>query len=92
MRLKDGLQACPQCGGQGCYWCRHHGWRAQCPVCCNSEPEFLVKGEDELTCLACNSVFERGGQLLSRPPKDEPRLPPPRVVSKSRPKSPVKQS
>jgi len=87
MRLKDGFQACPQCGGGGCYWCRRSGWRAQCPACCNSEPELLVKDEDsEFTCLVCNSLFEKNGQLLPGPPKDKPKLQLTRVVSKPLPK------
>jgi hypothetical protein len=73
MRLKDGFQACPRCGGGGCYWCRRQGWLAQCPICGNSEPELLVKNEDELSCLVCNSMFEKNGQLLEKPePKRVP--------------------
>lgn len=70
MRLKDGFQVCQQCGGGGCYWCRRQGWRAQCPVCCNSEPELLEKNEEgEFTCLACTASFEKNGELLPAPEK-----------------------
>lgn len=73
MRLKDGFQACQQCGGSGCYWCRKQGWRAQCPRCGNSEPELLTKNEDgELACLACNAMFEKNGHLLPEPEKKKP--------------------
>lgn len=71
MQLKDGFQVCQNCGGGGCYWCRKEGWRAQCPRCGNSEPELLVKDEDNFVCLACESNFEKNGQLLpnQNPPK-----------------------
>jgi hypothetical protein len=65
MRLKDGFQVCQKCGGIGCYWCRRCGWQGQCPTCCNSEPELLEKDEEgELTCGACGTVFDKGGQVV----------------------------
>ncbi len=67
MRLKDGFQPCPQCGGAGCYWCRRTGWRAQCPSCGNAEPELLTKNEDDFTCLVCSAMFEKTGHLLPEP-------------------------
>lgn len=72
MRLKDGFQPCPRCGGGGCYWCRQQGWQAQCPQCGNSEPELLEKNEGELTCGVCNALFEKDGSLLPDPSR-EPR-------------------
>lgn len=90
MRLKDGFQACPNCGGSGCYWCRKKGWRAQCPVCCNSEPELLVKDEEgNLSCLACNSEFEKSGHLIPAEPKEKPKERP-RVAPKPTAKPPIK--
>ena len=67
MRLRDGKQACPQCGGAGCYWCRKTGHRSQCPVCMNAEPELLEHRNDETKCLACESVFEPSGRLNAGP-------------------------
>lgn len=66
MRLRDGLQTCQNCGGQGCYWCRRTGQRAQCPVCMNSEPELIHQEDEDLTCLACGSVFSPDGGIVDR--------------------------
>jgi hypothetical protein len=63
MRLKDGFQVCDRCGGGGCYWCQRQGWRAQCPRCANTEPSLLVKKDEGIVCLACESTFEKDGNL-----------------------------
>ena len=67
MWLKDGLQTCANCGGQGCYWCRRTGQRSQCPVCMNSEPELVQQDEESLTCLACGTIFSPDGQVVAYP-------------------------
>lgn len=64
MRLKDGRQRCPKCGGHGCYWCRRKGYCAQCPTCTNSEPELIVKDGNEFTCHACGARFDSSGGLV----------------------------
>lgn len=67
MRLHDGIQQCPKCQGQGCYWCRKSGEMAQCPVCMNHEPELLTRIDKDVKCHACDALFDRQGALLSYP-------------------------
>lgn len=75
MPLKDGFQVCPRCQGEGCYRCHRKGFLAQCPVCMNSEPELITRGEDGYNCRACGTTFTKGGDILAvhepkkRPPK-----------------------
>jgi hypothetical protein len=88
VRLKDGFQVCPRCGGGGCYWCRKQGWMAQCPRCGNSEPELLTKNDDEISCQACNATFEKTGELLPDPEPEKPK-PAPKPVPKAPPSKPA---
>jgi uncharacterized Zn finger protein (UPF0148 family) len=73
MRLKDGYQVCPSCGGSGCYWCRKTGGRARCPRCGNEEPELLSRLADgSLSCSICGTVFENDGHVVREPPIEKP--------------------
>jgi hypothetical protein len=74
MRLHDGLQDCPNCQGQGCYWCRKTGTRAQCPRCMNSEPEFITRKGDNVVCGVCDTEFERSGDVVPVDPPPKPKL------------------
>jgi len=62
MRLKDGKQQCPKCGGEKCYWCRRTGYVVQCPTCCTSEHELITKDGNEFRCAACGSRFDASGR------------------------------
>jgi len=76
MKLKDGYQVCPSCGGSGCYWCRHTGGRVRCPICGNEEPELLSRlAGGDLSCLSCESVFENDGRVNRGPPIEKPKPP-----------------
>ena len=65
MRLKDGQQTCPRCGGQGCYWCRRTGLRQQCPQCMNQEPELITQTDGGFTCQVCECTFNSSGRLIA---------------------------
>jgi len=63
MWLKNGVQACSRCGGQGCYQCQQSGIIVVCPGCACREPEFLTKTDDVYECLACGASFSRSGEI-----------------------------
>ena len=64
MWLKNGVQACPRCGGQGCYHCQRKGIIVLCPGCACQEPEYLHKVDgDTYECNACGAQFSRSGVL-----------------------------
>lgn len=65
MRLKDGYQICPRCGGKGCYRCHRKGYLVSCPVCANSELELFTKDGNEFHCLACDARFDKSGTINS---------------------------
>ena len=68
MRLKDGFQVCPKCGGQGCYWCRRTGYMTQCPQCMNIEHELTKKVTDSTyQCQVCDTEFDRAGRPIPAP-------------------------
>jgi len=84
MRLKDGHQICPRCGGQGCYRCHRQGFLVQCPVCANSELELITKNEDRFKCGACDAVFTKAGDVIltGQPePKKPTQLPPKKTTT-----------
>jgi len=65
-QLHDGYQTCPGCQGQGCYWCRKTGHRAQCPRCMNVEPELIHHSGEDIRCDACGTKFDRSGKIVLR--------------------------
>jgi hypothetical protein len=73
--LKNGLQACPRCGGKGCYRCHKKGVIVLCPGCANTAPNLMVKKDNNYACHLCKVTFSRSGEILSvdvekpKPPK-----------------------
>lgn len=63
MRLKNGYQVCPRCGGKGCYRCHKAGYLLLCPACANSEPELFSKIDHHFKCLGCGIEFLKSGAL-----------------------------
>ena len=61
MRLKDGFQTCPNCKGDGCYWCGKSGHRVQCPTCNNSEIDSFTENNHLYTCIMCKTTFDKSG-------------------------------
>lgn len=52
---------------------------AQCPSCMNHEPELVTKDENEFTCGACGTRFDKSGGVIVR---DTPK---PKVDARGRP-------
>lgn len=65
MWLKDGLQVCNRCGGEGCYQCQRSGVIVVCPGCACREPEYLHKIDgDTFHCDVCSTDFSRSGKVV----------------------------
>jgi len=66
MWLKNGVQACNRCGGQGCYHCQRKGIIVMCPGCACQEFEQLTKVDgDTYQCGVCGVDFSRSGKILA---------------------------
>jgi predicted RNA-binding Zn-ribbon protein involved in translation (DUF1610 family) len=72
MRLKDGFQVCPNCGGQGCWRCERQGFIVQCPACANTT--HIERRDDDFACSVCGAVFGKSGEVHQYEElEDEPR-------------------
>jgi hypothetical protein len=40
-----------------------------CPSCANSELELFTRSDDEFTCLACEVVFDKKGDVIRLAPE-----------------------
>lgn len=64
MWLKNGVQACSRCGGQGCWHCQRKGIVVLCPGCACQEMEMLHKIDgDTYHCDVCGAEFSRSGEI-----------------------------
>lgn len=65
MWLKNGVQVCNRCGGQGCYHCQRTGIIVMCPACGCRENDQLGKIDgDTYHCSLCGTDFSRSGKIV----------------------------
>lgn len=65
VRLKNGYQVCPRCGGKGCYRCHRKGYLLMCPACANSELELFSQNDNDFKCAVCGIEFHKSGALVT---------------------------